>query len=79
MHHTVEEIRLKNGARGLFIDVPDATVMSMQFHFRAGNRFARSNDIEQVAHLMEPTTMHTPLTFRWYTRPTVLILSGIVS
>jgi predicted Zn-dependent peptidase len=27
--------------------------MSMQFHFRAGNRFARSNDIEQVAHLME--------------------------
>lgn len=27
--------------------------MSMQFHFRAGNRFARSRDIEQVAHIME--------------------------
>ena len=38
MKHTVEEIRLKNGARGLFIDVADATVMSFQFQFRAGNR-----------------------------------------
>ena len=53
MNHTVEEIRLKNGARGLFIDVPGATVMSMQFQFRAGNRYAKSKDIEQVAHIME--------------------------
>lgn len=53
MKHTVEEIRLKNGARGLLIDVPDATVMSMQFQFRAGNRYAKSKDIEQVAHIME--------------------------
>lgn len=53
MNHNVEEIRLKNGARGLLIDVPEATVMSMQFHFRAGNRYAKSKDIEQVAHVME--------------------------
>lgn len=53
MNHTVEEIRLKNGARGLFIDVPGATTMSMQFHFRAGNRYAKSKNIEQVAHIME--------------------------
>lgn len=53
MKHTVEEIKLKNGARGLFIDVPDATTMSMQFQFRAGNRYAKSKDIEQVAHIME--------------------------
>ena len=53
MNHTVEEIRLSNGARGLLIDVPGATVMSMQFHFRAGNRYAKSTDIEQVAHIME--------------------------
>ncbi len=53
MKHSVEEIRLKNGARGLLIDVPDATTMSMQFHFRAGNRYAKSKDIEQVAHIME--------------------------
>lgn len=53
MKHSVEEIRLKNGARGLLIDVPGATTMSMQFHFRAGNRYAKSKDIEQVAHIME--------------------------
>ncbi|HUC96179.1 MAG TPA: pitrilysin family protein [Candidatus Saccharimonadales bacterium] len=53
MKHTVEEIRLKNGARGLLIDVPGATTMSMQFQFRAGNRYVKSKDIEQVAHIME--------------------------
>ena len=53
MNHTVEEVKLKNGARGLLIDVPGATVMSMQFHFRAGNRYAKSKDIQQVAHIME--------------------------
>ena len=53
MNHTVEEVKLKNGARGLFIDVPGATVMSMQFQFRAGNRYAKSKEIEQVAHIME--------------------------
>lgn len=53
MHHTVEEVKLKNGARGLLINVPGATVMSMQFQFRAGSRYAKSKDIEQVAHIME--------------------------
>jgi len=53
MNHTVKEIKLKNGARGLLIDVPGATTMSMQFHFRAGNRYAKSKEIEQVAHIME--------------------------
>jgi predicted Zn-dependent peptidase len=53
MHHTVEEVKLKNGAKGLLIDIPGATVMSMQFQFRAGSRYARSNEIEQVAHVME--------------------------
>lgn len=53
MNHTVKEIKLRNGARGLLIDVPGATTMSMQFHFRAGNRYAKSKDIEQVAHIME--------------------------
>jgi predicted Zn-dependent peptidase len=53
MHHTVEEVKLKNGAQGLLINVPGATVMSIQFHFRAGNRYAKHKDIEQVAHIME--------------------------
>lgn len=53
MKHTVKEIRLKNGARGLLVDVPGATVMSFQFHFRAGNRFVRNKDSYETAHLME--------------------------
>lgn len=53
MKHTVEEVRLKNGARGLLVDVPDATVMSTQFHFRAGNRYVRDKNIYETAHVME--------------------------
>ena len=64
MNHTVEEVKLKNGARGLLIDVPGATVMSMQFHFRAGNRYAKRKDIEQVAHLMEHMAFGANARFR---------------
>ena len=53
MKHSVQEIKLKNGARGLFIDVPGATTINMQFQFHAGSRYAKSKDIEQVAHIME--------------------------
>lgn len=53
MKHTVEEIRLKNGARGLLIDVPDATVMSFEFQFRAGNRYVKDKSIYEAAHVME--------------------------
>lgn len=53
MKHTTTEVRLKNGARGLLIDVPGATVMSFQFQFRAGNRYVRSKDIYETAHIME--------------------------
>lgn len=53
MKHAVSELVLKNGARGLVIDVPGAQVMSTQFHFRAGNRFVRNHDIYETAHVME--------------------------
>ena len=53
MKHTVEEITLKNGARGLLIDIPDATVMSLQFHFRAGSRYVQDKQIYETAHFME--------------------------
>ena len=53
MKHTVTELILKNGARGLIIDVPGAQVMSTQFHFRAGNRFVRDKGIYETAHVME--------------------------
>lgn len=64
MKHTVEEVRLKNGARGLLIDIPDATTMSMQFQFRAGNRYAKSKKIEQVAHIMEHMAFGANAKFR---------------
>lgn len=53
MKHTVKEIKLKNGARGLLVDIPGSTVMSYQFHFRAGNRFVRSKESYETAHIME--------------------------
>jgi predicted Zn-dependent peptidase len=53
MKHSVEEVWLGNGAVGLFIDVPSATVMSYQFNFRAGNCYTRSPEKYETAHLME--------------------------
>lgn len=53
MKHSVQEVRLQNGARGLLIDVPGATVMSFQFEFRAGNRYVANKDIYETAHIME--------------------------
>lgn len=53
MQHTASEVRLKNGARGLLIDIPGATVMSFQFQFRAGNRYVRDKDVYETAHIME--------------------------
>jgi predicted Zn-dependent peptidase len=53
MKHSVEEVKLSNGAVGLFINIPSATVMSYQFNFRAGNRYTRSHAKYETAHLME--------------------------
>lgn len=53
MKHTIEEIKLGNGARGLLIDIPDATVMSFQFQFRAGDTYVKNKEIYETAHLME--------------------------
>jgi predicted Zn-dependent peptidase len=64
MNHTIEEVKLKNGARGLLINIPGATVMSMQFHFRAGNRYAKDKDIQQVAHIMEHMAFGANARFR---------------
>lgn len=53
MKHTATEVQLKNGAKGLLIDVPGATVMSFQFQFRAGNRYVLNKDTYETAHIME--------------------------
>ena len=52
MNHTVSEIKLANGAQGLFIDVPGATVMDLEFNFRAGEYLVDRRKWE-VPHLME--------------------------
>lgn len=52
MKHTVEEISLQNGAKGLFVHVPDATVMNLYINFRAGE-YLVEHDKWETPHLME--------------------------
>jgi predicted Zn-dependent peptidase len=52
MKHTTTEIELNNGAKGLLIDVPGATVMDFEFNFRAGEYLVDRSKWE-VPHLME--------------------------
>lgn len=52
MKHTVIEITLKNGAKGLLIHIPDATVMSFELNFRAGEYLVNEKKWE-TPHLME--------------------------
>ncbi|MFZ1301754.1 MAG: pitrilysin family protein [Candidatus Microsaccharimonas sp.] len=53
LRHSVEELVLKNGMRGLLIDVPESTVVNYEIHFRAGNYYAPSPAVQQTAHIME--------------------------
>lgn len=53
LKHTIEEIHLKNGAKGLLIDIPEATVVAYDVHFRAGNYYAPSLEVQQTAHILE--------------------------
>ena len=53
MKHSVEEVVLSTGARGLLIDVPEATVMSTLISFRAGIHYAKSPRVYEIAHVME--------------------------
>lgn len=52
MKHTVTELDLSNGAKGLFVHVPGATVMTFDVNFRAGD-FLCEPDKWETAHLME--------------------------
>ena len=53
MKHSVEEIELKNGAKGLLIDIPSASVMTTKVHFRGGMRYAKNPDLYEIAHVVE--------------------------
>lgn len=48
MKHSVEKVVLENGAEGLLIDIPDASVMTFEFNFRAGE------------YLVDPLKWETP-------------------
>lgn len=52
MKHTVNEVVLSNGIKGLFINVPYASVMTYDFSFRAGEYLVDPHKWE-VPHLME--------------------------
>ena len=53
MKHSVEEVQLKNGARGLLIDIPGASVMSTRVQFRAGMMYAKNHEVYEIPHLVE--------------------------
>lgn len=52
MKHVVSELVLENGARGLLVHVPEATVMSIQVNFRAGE-YLVERDKWETPHIME--------------------------
>ncbi len=52
MIHKVNEVELKNGTKGLVIDVPGAPVFGIDIGFRAGS-FLSPKDKWETAHLME--------------------------
>ncbi len=52
MKHTVSELVLPNGMRGLIVHIPDAQVMTFEINFRAGEYLVEDQKWE-VPHLME--------------------------
>jgi predicted Zn-dependent peptidase len=52
MKHSVEEVILQNGSKGLLVHVPDATVMDVYINFRAGE-YLVSREKWEAPHLME--------------------------
>jgi predicted Zn-dependent peptidase len=52
MKHSATEVTLNNGARGLIVNVPDASVVTYDFNFRAGEYLVDPKKYE-VPHLME--------------------------
>lgn len=53
MKHSVEEICLKSGAKGLLINIPGASVMSTRVQFRGGLRYAKKPELYEIAHVVE--------------------------
>jgi predicted Zn-dependent peptidase len=52
MKHTVHQLTLSNGASGLLVHIPDASVMTFELNFRAGEYLVEREKWE-TPHLME--------------------------
>lgn len=52
MKHTVHEVSLSNGSKGLYIHIPDASVMTFEINFRAGEYLVDKKKWE-APHIME--------------------------
>ena len=64
MKHSVEEVQLKNGARGLLVDIPGATVMATRTEFRAGMLYAKNRDVYELPHVVEHLAFGANAKFR---------------
>ena len=64
MKHSVEEVELKNGARGLLIDIPNASVMTTRVHFRGGMRYAKNPSVYEIAHVVEHLSFGANATYK---------------
>ena len=53
MKHSVEELQLANGAKGLLINIRGASVVATRVQFRAGLRYAKTPDLAEIAHVVE--------------------------
>ena len=53
MRHSVDEVSLRNGAKGLLINVPGASVMNIKIQFRGGCRYAKKPELYEIAHIVE--------------------------
>lgn len=52
MKHIVTELTLPNGVKGLMVHIPDATVLTCEINFRAGE-YLLSREKWETAHLLE--------------------------
>jgi predicted Zn-dependent peptidase len=53
MKHTIKQIKLKNSATLVLIDVPESPVFNIDFCFRAGDYYTKNDNLLEAAHLME--------------------------
>lgn len=54
MKYSVTEYKLKNGGKGLIVNVPDSPVMFSEINFRAGARYVKDYaNKSETAHIME--------------------------